>query len=243
LDLTGGLSAVSVRVKTASTWFFLQGSTSSCRQKPAKLNADVSTTAQIGLVSQAQAFTYGFVEFPTSDSRHWLDEQKAGVVDAFDTWNSVSMTENFGRTFRQLSITEINDGVRPNFSLRKDTQRPNSDGFFSADPILPNRRSTGGAIFFNASDTRLYSRRGYYKTGLHEIGHAFGLAHVNATVTFPDGDDQNDKFLIPQATVMNRNGGVGPGAPVVQNRDDYRNFVPMTLSACDIEAVKRANLK
>lgn len=43
--------------------------------------------------------------------------------------------------------------------------------------------------------------------------------------------------------VMNPNGAVKPPAPKEQLRDDYLDFVPMAPTACDIRAVKNANLK
>ncbi len=84
------------------------------------------------------------------------------------------------------------------------------------------------------------SEEGFLKTGLHEIGHALGLAHPTATLLYPEGLP-TDSNTIRGGTVMNPMGNSNePGARPWELRDDFRRFVPLAPTACDITAVRNA---
>lgn len=246
VDSTGALAMISVSARAATEWSQVGGAISACT--PGVLNADVSTTMHKGLEIRTAPYTYRFQDFPALDQngnpnpRHWLLDQLLGVVDAFDTWNTTSSANQLGTMFRRMSTEEQATGVPADIVVWKGGTAvpPGTPGAFSAnEPYLPNRRATGGAMFFSASPNDLYTRIGFFKTGLHEIGHTLGLAHPTATPQQPDGNP-TFKSSIPGGTVMNPNGGDPPPAPVHKRRDDYRGLVALFPNACDIKAAKDA---
>jgi hypothetical protein len=96
-------------------------------------------------------------------------------------------------------------------------------------------------MFFTAVVQRLFGRVGFFKVGLHEIGHSLGLAHPTATPQYPKGQPSVQSSN-PGGTVMNPNGGLAPPAPVSQRRDDYLGLVALSPTSCDITAVQNAEL-
>jgi hypothetical protein len=244
--------ALSVPHWLESIWSVLKGIFNQCTDP--KLLADYVTSLHIGLLPRAAPYTYRFEDFLASDPRHWNpdtnmnsivdpdEDQKAGVEEAFARWNAVSTERGLGTTFRALTTAEDQAGTVAEIILRKTDpltfKTLDTTGGFNGVDLLPNHRARKGVIFFTYDPLLLLTRKGYYKIGLHELGHSLGLDHPWA----PADPMPRDYPIIRGGTVMNNPGRL-MGGKVFERRDDYIRNIPLSPTACDIKGVLDASTR
>lgn len=138
---------------------------------------------------------------------------------AFDVWNEYLATTSLNINFRPVTAQEL--------SWRFSRPRHLINVVFTALPEkvagaipsvtrLDNGYVDGGAIFINSNLGVVNSCLGYYKVGLHEIGHILGLSHPQS---------------FNESSIMNDLSGT----------DDSNRAIPSAPTACDLQQVVAAS--
>ncbi|MEZ5294259.1 MAG: matrixin family metalloprotease [Vicinamibacterales bacterium] len=242
----GEIEAVSVSKALAGVWSFLKNIFSSCLDT--KLNAVVLPTQHIGILPKATPYTYRFVDDPahpwlTRVASGGVDEfQKRGVRDGFNEWHKASVAKGLGYQFIEISSGQADfEIVKVDFQAMPDPEdnRPvGTSGEFKywGYPVPPSdRRITGGTILIADDSTFVYDTKGYRKVAMHELGHAFGLAHPWAPFPKPPKDFRQ----VIGGTLMNNM----LADPDAENplRDDAGGRLPNRPTECDIRMVRLAS--
>nr|VFK14589.1 MAG: Serine protease, subtilase family [Candidatus Kentron sp. LPFa]VFK30136.1 MAG: Serine protease, subtilase family [Candidatus Kentron sp. LPFa] len=108
-----------------------------------------------------------------SNFRMLNDAQKSAAKLALEKWADAS-----GLKFRDVSGSGVEGRIRFGYAVFKD--KNGDEGY--AHAYYPSSSSTGGDVWFNSKHyglaNNLTEGNYYFKTLLHEIGHALGLEHA-----------------------------------------------------------------
>ena len=137
-----------------------------------------------------------------------LIDEAAGRAEARRRHLRVTGTLGVLRAGAELGLVDVADLI----------VRLHATSFYVDESLLNTTRTTG-----------LEKYLGYFKAGLHELGHALGLAHPTATLAKPEGTPKEGPHR-RGGTVMNPHG----------RKDDSLGLVALVPTACDIKAVKAA---
>lgn len=245
LDYGGGLAAMSLHTdEEAGLWDALKGLFSTpC--VPGVIDADIhpggaGNPSRLRFAPSPTAYTFGFDDtFAGPDLKAWTSSQKTSVRRGFKKWTDTSAKHALGYSFVETTAGN------PDILLRKQPLGVNPTngrplvGGFVGTTFAPNNRVLKGVMFFTTDQNVLLLDDGYYKTTLHEGGHAMGLEHPNLTPLYPSGIPGWSPRRV--GTVMNPMGTLENPKTLTEGRDDFLNYVPRTPTKCDIEAVRRAS--
>jgi hypothetical protein len=113
-----------------------------------------------------------------------LGPQQAAVENAFTEWSDVLEFFAFQYGSPTQGATNIRfrkaaDGEGADIGVRRTGDLPKGiAGQFNASGVQPDYHILGGTLFITTDARSVSGPDGYYKVGLHEIGHALGLWHT-----------------------------------------------------------------
>jgi hypothetical protein len=148
--------------------------------KPQKQNAPINCGNRPPFATVRKGLVPGRVYYYQFLGTAWTTDQRDGIREAFQKWSDANRESGLNTVFEPADAEHVATiSLQKTVIISEDPFHP-TGGYTFADPA-GDGTIKGGLVQFSDNIRAIYSKEGYLKTALHEIGHLLGLADNNGS--------------------------------------------------------------